>query len=271
MDYKIISKALALCMKKIISKLIDQDQRGFIANQYTGDNIIELYSIIDKMEEEETDTLLVSINFYKAFDSFEWSYIEKILDYFQFPDFIKYWFTTLYNNLNTSIRINGNNTEEFPTSKGLQQGSPWSPLLFILGLEFFTRSIRSNTKIKGIPSHNGQSKQINLLADDTFLSIIAEDESLSQIIQTLSKFELISGLKANLQKSNITKIGPHKDNDTQLSTGTKFQWTSGVFSYLGAVMMPRTNKLSELNFPALYAIIKSKKFFYAYPECSGIG
>ena len=84
-DYKIISKALALCMKKIISKLIHQDQRGFIPNWYIGDNIIELNSIIYEMEEEETDAL-VSIHFYKVFDSIEWSYIEKVLDYFQFPD-----------------------------------------------------------------------------------------------------------------------------------------------------------------------------------------
>ena len=93
-DYKIIVKAISTWLKVILHKLIHQDQRAFVPGRYIDENIINLYTILDKLEEENQAGLFVSTDFYKAFDSIEWSFMEKVIDYFDLPVFIKYWFQT---------------------------------------------------------------------------------------------------------------------------------------------------------------------------------
>ena len=64
-------------IKEILHTIIHTDQRSFIPGRYIGENTIEILSIIDKLEIEDKPGLLISINFYKAFDTMEWSFIQK--------------------------------------------------------------------------------------------------------------------------------------------------------------------------------------------------
>ena len=73
----------ATCIKEILHTIIHTDQRGFIPGRYIGENIIEILSIIGELEIEDKLGLLISIDFYKAFDTIEWSFYNKPLN-FQF-------------------------------------------------------------------------------------------------------------------------------------------------------------------------------------------
>ena len=91
-DNKIISKTIATGIKDVIAYVIHPDQKGFILDRFIGENIMDIYALIDKMEEAKLDGLLVSINFYKDFNSIEWNTIHKVLEYFDFPVFVQNWF-----------------------------------------------------------------------------------------------------------------------------------------------------------------------------------
>ena len=69
----------ATLIKEIQHTITHTDQRGFIPEKYIGENIIEILSIIQKLEIKDKPGLLICIHFYKAFDNVEWSFIQKAL------------------------------------------------------------------------------------------------------------------------------------------------------------------------------------------------
>ena len=84
-DYKIISKLLALRLATILPDLIGKDQRGFVRGRCVGDNVYELYSLLTQAELDGEDGLLMQLDIEKAFDSVSWQYLEEVLNNFNFP------------------------------------------------------------------------------------------------------------------------------------------------------------------------------------------
>ena len=106
--------------------LIHSDQRGFIKGCYIGENI-KLMSDV-----------LVALDFCKAFESLEWPFIKRILDAFNFGSSIKRWISTFYTNMESAVLNNGYMTNWFKPLKGVRQGCPFSPYLFILSAELMS-------------------------------------------------------------------------------------------------------------------------------------
>ena len=71
-------------MKKILPKIINNDRTGFLKDRFIGENIRLIDSIINYTNTEQIPGLLLFIDFEKAFDKIEWSFIEKTLKYFNF-------------------------------------------------------------------------------------------------------------------------------------------------------------------------------------------
>ena len=80
-DYKILTKMFATHFKETVHTIIHTGQRGIIPGRYIGENITEILSIIEKLEIEDKPGLLIPIYFYKAFDTIEWSFIKKALNF----------------------------------------------------------------------------------------------------------------------------------------------------------------------------------------------
>ena len=78
-DYKIASKAVASRVKAVHPKLISEDQTGFIRGRNISENIRTTDSIIEHTAENNTPGILLFLDFGKAFDTLEWSLINKTL------------------------------------------------------------------------------------------------------------------------------------------------------------------------------------------------
>ena len=76
-DYKIAAKSIANRIKKFLPNIINNDQTGFLKNRFIGENIRLIESIINHTNMEQIPGLLLFVDFEKAFDSIEWSFIEK--------------------------------------------------------------------------------------------------------------------------------------------------------------------------------------------------
>ena len=98
------------CIKEILHTVIHADQRGFITGRYIGANIIEILSIIYKLEIKDKWGLLISIDFYKVFDIIKWSFIQKAFTFFNFPKYLINW---IDNNTDNKIVNNGHMSEGF--------------------------------------------------------------------------------------------------------------------------------------------------------------
>ena len=101
---------------------------------------------------------LLFIDFEKAFDTLEWSFIEKTLKYYNFGDSLILWIKLFYTDIGSSIQNNGWSSDFFNLSRCVRQGCPLSPHLFILCAEILGAAVRRDSLICGIQISDNECK-----------------------------------------------------------------------------------------------------------------
>ena len=245
-DYKILAKLVAERIKIALPYLINQDQTGFLKGRYIGQNIVTILDIIHHTEVQEIPALLISIDFEKAFDKLEWSFMFKCLEYFGFPNYIKQWVKILYTDIKSSVTNNGWHSEYFNLGRGVRQGCPLSPYLFILCAEILAMQKRHNKKIKGIQAGSREYKILQY-ADDTQLFTLFNEQSINAILQTFSKFSEVSGLKINFEKSEVLRIDDIRNSNLVIETDLALKWTKEPLKILGISITPNLTEVVDKN------------------------
>jgi hypothetical protein len=144
----------------------------------------------------------------KAVAAIEWDDIDETLKAFEFgPDFRK-WVKVFYCDSKSAVLKNGFASEWFNLERSVRQGCPLAPFLFVLAVELLAISIRRDREIKGI-SCGPLSVKISQLADDT-TCFLADEASGFKLLDLLSDFAKLSGLKCNLEKTEVLWIGLDK-------------------------------------------------------------
>ena len=212
-DYKIASKAIARRIEPMLSKLVHPDQTGFIKGRYIGENIRLINDIMEQTQVNNIPGILISVDFKKAFDSLEWSCIQNALKLFNFGDSLRKWIEIFYMDIESAALNNGFATNWFKPSRGVRQGCPLSPYLFILTAEILSNKIRQNSTIKGIRIFGSEIK-LSQFADDTNL-FCADVASVEQSLETVNTFGNFSGLVLNVEKTKAFWLGKWLNNRTK--------------------------------------------------------
>ena len=209
-DYKIASKAIASRIKNVLPALIHSDQSGFMKDRFIGQNIRLINDILVQTELQDVPGILLQLDFRKAFDTVEWPVIQQTLSKFNFGDSLKRWVQTFYCNAESSILNNGLITKQIPVSRGVRQGCPLSPYLFILVAEILASKIRHDKNVQGIELFKKEIK-LSQFADDTSL-ICKNLKSVGNALNILADFGAISGLHLNKSKTKALWLGPWRSN-----------------------------------------------------------
>ena len=232
-DYKILSGVISNRIKMCLDPLISSCQKGFVAGRYIGECTRLISDIIHNLKKTKKPGILLMIDFEKAFDSLEWSFIDKTLKYFNFGENIQKWIKIFYNQIESCIINNGHVTERFKLSRGVRQGDPLSPYLFILCAEILTRAIKNDNNIKGINIDDSEYI-LSQLADDTTIFLEKNKDSYNSCMELLIKFSQISGLKVNFNKTTAVKIGFDEDFGNVQADEKDIKWQlEGKFTLLG--------------------------------------
>ena len=168
---------------------------------------------MDLTDKENMPGLLIFIDFEKAFDSLEWNFLYNCLDVFNFGPNFKRWIKTFYANIKSCVVNNGLCSDYFELTRGVRQGDPLSPYLFLLAVETLAIAIRANEEIKGIVINQEETKLLQY-ADDT-TAVLADLESAQKLFQLLDKFKELSGLKVNSSKTEGMWIGSLKNSESK--------------------------------------------------------
>ena len=245
--YKIASGSIASRIKNVLDKLIATEQTGLIKDRYIGENTRLVYDLLQFTEEQNIPGLLLLIDFEKAFDSLSWSFIHKVLQFFNFGPSIRNWISTLYKNSSSAVSQCGCLSSFFKLGRGCRQGDPISPYLFILCAEILSVRIRNNKNIKGIKIDNVELK-FSQYADDASAFLDGSRRSLEETLQELELFADISGLKTNFDKTHVVWIGAKKYSTDSIKTRWKLSWGSTQFKLLGIIFNVDLDKIIGLNY-----------------------
>ena len=148
--------------------LIHSDQSGLLKGRYIGTNIRLIFDVIDYANENNLPGSIVLLDIEKAFDS-----VKRVFFYYKFLN-ISILVINVLLGLKLSIQVyrvsyimnNGFLTDRIQMKRGIFQGCPISPYLFIFVIEIMASLIRHNVRIKGFVVNN-QEVKISLLADDS--------------------------------------------------------------------------------------------------------
>jgi hypothetical protein len=144
--YKVISKILAGRLAHVLNDIISPSQSVFLGGRLMADNINLMQELLRSYGRKRVSPrCTIKIDFRKAFDSIQWSFLRDLLHLLGFPARFVHLVMKCVETASFSIRINGNLFDFFQGKCGVRQGDPLSPYLFIICMEYFSRLLKSNT------------------------------------------------------------------------------------------------------------------------------
>ncbi|KAJ9561074.1 hypothetical protein OSB04_006234 [Centaurea solstitialis] len=159
--------------------------------------------------------MIFKVDFEKAYDTVEWSFLLEGLDSMGFGEKWRKWIKACLHSSRISVLVNGSPTEEFPMERGLRQGDPLAPFLFLIVAECLHLLIENAEEkglFKGIKVGKDDVKISHLqYADDIIFFGEWELGNFLNLLKILECFHLVSGLKINLQKSKLFGVGVKLD------------------------------------------------------------
>ncbi|CAL5191793.1 unnamed protein product [Lathyrus oleraceus] len=234
--YRLISKILAARLRLVIGKLVSPFQTAFIEGRQLFDGVVVLNEILDFAKRKRRKCMVLKVDFEKAYDCVSWGFLKFMLRKMGFGELWMKWMEGTVFSSSVSILVNGSPTLEFKTSRGLRQGDPLSPFLFLLVGEGLAGMMRKAVML-GLFNGFAVSEDIHFemlqFADDTVLVCDGSKENLWCIKTLLRGFELVSGLCINLKKSKL--YGVHVE-DFILESASSFlacKLEKIPFSFLG--------------------------------------
>ena len=131
-----------------------------------------------------------------------------------------------------SIQNNGWSSDFFTLIRGVRQGCPLSPYLFILCAEILGAAVRRDTLIRGIQISDNECK-MSQYADDTTLILCGSRSSIERSFVLLNIFDKLSGLKVNYEKTEALWIGSFKNRTDKLAINQNIRWSIRKVKSLG--------------------------------------
>ena len=211
-DYKICSKALALRLSKVLPTIIHEDQTCSVPDRSIFDNLTLLRDVLDYVNITNEPGILLNLDQEKAFDRVDRQFLLNVISQFGFGETFQRWISVLYNNASMRVIVNGFLTDSIPLSRGVRQGDPLSPLLYVLCIEVFAANLRLDPHIEGflIPGALGRRFKISQYADDC-TCFVKNVFSLDKLLRLVQHFELATGAKLNRSKTEAMWLGAWKE------------------------------------------------------------
>jgi hypothetical protein len=157
---------------------------------------------------------LLKLDFRKAFDTVALDFLFAVMEILGVPLGFLSMVKLLFNDAQAAVCLNGGETSKFRIGRGVRQGCPLAPYLFLLvaqGLNAAVKAARNARHLQGIILPDGQTQQLIVqYADDTNFTLLGSEENLRNLTRLLDHFALASGLTINWTKSKAYWFSNHQ-------------------------------------------------------------
>ncbi|XP_071714730.1 uncharacterized protein [Rutidosis leptorrhynchoides] len=247
--YKIVSKLLSNRLRKVLPSLIGIEQNAFLKGRFILDGVLIANEMVDFLKTNHKKGIISKVDFEKAFDSLNWNFLLEVMKSMGFGCKWRKWILNCLKSASISILVNGSPTREFTLGRGVRQGDPLSPFLFILaaeGLNILTKAALDKGLFKGIEVGREKVLVSHLqYANDTIFFGEWSRSNACNLMNLLKCFELTSGLKVNFQKSSIYGIGIESNELDSLAHLMGCQIGNFPFIYLGLPIGAKMKKMND--------------------------
>ncbi|XP_062104358.1 uncharacterized protein LOC133815544 [Humulus lupulus] len=247
--YNCISKLMCLRLAGVLPSLVSQNQGAFIKGRSFAHNVMILQDLLKNYKRKTVSPrCTIKIDISKAYDTVNWDFLEDLLKAYNLPEKFVRMVMICIRSTTYSITMNGRVQGSFKGEKGLRQGDPLSPLLFVFIMEYLTRRLQlaaSQTLFRFHPLCKSL-KLINLcFADDLILFSKGTRQSVLVIQEVLLEFSKTTGLHVNKDKSQVFFGGVNSYEKNAILND--LQLTEGVFpfQYLGVPLRPTKWKAED--------------------------
>jgi hypothetical protein len=173
---KVVTKTIANRIKHILNDIISPNQSAFLPGRLITDNTLIAYETFRYLKNSKSTKhgyVGIKLDMAKACDRIEWPFLEKTLTIMGFPSKLVNTIMNCVTTVSFSVLVNGIPSPSFKPHRGIRQGDPLSPYLFILCADILSSLIsqlQTDNKIKGIAIATNAPRITHLFfADDCLL------------------------------------------------------------------------------------------------------
>ncbi|PRQ29705.1 putative RNA-directed DNA polymerase [Rosa chinensis] len=253
--YKLCSKVIANRLKLILPQIISPFQSAFIPSRLITDNTLaanELAHFIHNKRAGE-EYMALKLDLSKAYDRLEWGFLQKVMERMGFAHSWVKMIMQCVSSIRYSFLVRGKPLGYVVPSRGLRQGDPLSPYLFLLGAEGLSALLKKKAELGVLPGISicDGAPMVNhlLFADDSMLYANANLQACQEISNVLTVYGKASGQQVNFRKSSVT-FSKNVDRETQ-------NWLA---SFLGVTVVESHEKY--LGLPTYVGRNKTSTFQY---------
>jgi hypothetical protein len=191
-----------------MNELVDGNQTTFIRGRCIQDNFLLVRETAKVLHAKKEASLLFKVDIAKAFDSISWPFLLSVLQQCGFgPRWIR-WISMLFRTAQTRVLVNGYAGDTFLHGRGLRQGDPISPLLFVIAMDMLAAMFHAveRSRVLSRFGASGIKHRVSLYADDVVIFAKPDNAELKTVRRILDCFGEASGLKVNFTKSAVAPI-----------------------------------------------------------------
>ncbi|VFQ94140.1 unnamed protein product [Cuscuta campestris] len=212
---------------------------------------------IDYAIRRSTPSCMIKLDITKAYDTVSWRFLEDVMLALGFPSRFVALVMECVTSASSSIMVNGDSHGFFKSKRGLRQGDPMAPTLFLFCIEYFSRLLNIKTK-EGTFNYHKDCANLGIthlaFADDLMLFSRGDLPSVQVLMDCLEHFSSVSGLVLSPTKSNIFLAGKYRDTSHDILGLVSFPRGQLPVRYLGLPLA--SHRISEADYAPLFKTVE---------------